>query len=137
MDENWKITHHWFYIIFPCGMNKMQVQYVDIDLCRKSISTQLRIYLTSAPQAGCDTWTIFKWSKAGFHSKFSFSKTGCLTKTKEPSRPYNLPITGGFMPFPRALMQSETQTASSRFELGSLIAFPIPTWVWGSRVYLV
>ena len=43
--------------------------------------------------------------------QFSFSKTGFLTKTKEPSMPYNLSIaevwTDGFMPFLRTLMWSE------------------------------
>ena len=35
---------------------------------------------------------FFKRSKASLNSEFSFSKTGYLTKTKEPSLPYYLPI---------------------------------------------
>ena len=54
--------------------------------------------------AGCDTKSIFKRSKAGLNSEFSFSYTGCLTKTREPSLYNYLPLvgerrTGGFMPF--------------------------------------
>ena len=69
--------------------------------------------------AGCDTRTIFKWSTAGLNSEFSFSQTSYLTKPKEPSLSYYLPIAtkgrrDGFMPFWRALVQNETQTATSR-----------------------
>ena len=39
--------------------------------------------------------SIFKQSLAGLSSEFSFSKAGCLTKTKEISLPYYLPIAGG------------------------------------------
>ena len=41
-----------------------------------------------------DSKSIFKWSKADMTSEFSFSYTGCLPKTKEPSLPYCLRITG-------------------------------------------
>ena len=61
---------------------------------------------------------IFKRSKAGLNSEFSFNSTGCLTKAKESNLPHNLPIAGkrtdGFMPFAKALVQSETQKASYR-----------------------
>ena len=34
-------------------------------------------------EAGCDTESFFlKQTKAGFNSEFSFSYTGCFTKTK-------------------------------------------------------
>ena len=65
------------------------------------------INLNPLPPAGYDTRSIFKHSKV----IFSFSKTGCLTKAKEPSLPYYLPIAGartdGFIPFPKALGQTE------------------------------
>ena len=52
------------------------------------------------------------------NSEFSFSKTSCLTKAKEPSLPYYLPIAGGwiigFIPFPRILVLCEMQSVSSR-----------------------
>ena len=52
------------------------------------------------------------------NSEFSFSKTNCLTKAKEPNLPCYLNIasgrTDGVIPFPRELMWSETQTTSSR-----------------------
>ena len=35
----------------------------------------------------------FKQSTSGSNSEFSFSLTGCLTKVKEPSLLYYLPIT--------------------------------------------
>ena len=47
-----------------------------------------------------------------------FEFIGWCTKSKEPILPYNLSIavwrTNGFMPFSKALAQSEMQTASSR-----------------------
>ena len=86
------------------------------------------IYPTPLQWAGYDTKSILKWSKASSSAivsilhlcrphKFSFFffQTGCLTKVKEPSLFY-LPIarrTFGFMTFPRALVQSEMQTALS------------------------
>ena len=39
------------------------------------------------PREGCNTRSIYKWSKAGLNSEFSFSKTGCPTKIKEFSLP--------------------------------------------------
>ena len=63
----------------------------------------------------------------GSNSDFSFSYTGCHIKVKEPSLPYYLPIIGGrivrSIPFPRLLALCEMQTASSRFELGSVCPF--------------
>ena len=58
---------------------------------------------------------FFKRSLTGLNSKFSFSY--CLTKTKEPSLPYYLPISGGkligFIPFPVVLVLFEMQSISS------------------------
>ena len=45
---------------------------------------------TFLPQRGCDTRSIFKWSKAGLNSKFSFFVTGCLRKAIKPSLLYLL-----------------------------------------------
>ena len=62
---------------------------------------------------------FFKRSLTGFNSEFSFSLTSCLTKAEEPSLSNYLPIAGGriigFIPFPRALVQCEMQSVSSRF----------------------
>ena len=53
-----------------------------------------------------------------------------LTKAKGPCLPYYLPIAeeriNGFMPFSRALVQSEMQP-HPEFELGSLVPFPMMT----------
>ena len=64
------------------------------------------IYTNSSVQARCDTRSMLKWSLIGLNSKLSFYKTGSHSKVKEPSLPYNLPITGGgriveCIPFPR------------------------------------
>ena len=52
------------------------------------------------------------------YSKFSLSKTGCLTKTKEPSLSFKIPIakrrTDGFMPFSKVQEKSEMHAALSR-----------------------
>ena len=70
------------------------------------------------PQAGYDTRSIFRQSKAELNSEFSFSKTSCLTMTIKSSLPYYLPIaegrTDGFMPIPRVLVQNERQRAVFR-----------------------
>ena len=69
-------------------------------------------------RAGYDTRSIFKRSLTGFNSKYSFSKTSCLTKAEEPSLPYYLPTAGGriigVIPFPRVLVLCEMQSVSSR-----------------------
>ena len=44
------------------------------------------IYLTPSPRAGCDTRLIFKRSKAGRNSEFSFSLTGCLFLYRQGGR---------------------------------------------------
>ena len=70
--------------------------------------------------AECDARSIFKWSKARLNLEFSFSKTGCQTKTKETSLTYYIPIAGektdGYMPFQRAFVQN----------LGIKLKSPIP-----------
>ena len=65
------------------------------------------------------------------NSKFSFSKTGCLTKAKELSLPYYLFIakgrrTVGFILFPKVSISSmwTTKWSHSGFEPWLLIPFP-------------
>ena len=74
-------------------------------------------HATPLSQARWDTRLIFKWSKVGLNTEFSF-QIGCLNMAKEISLSNYLPIAGGrtdvFMLFPRALALSETQTTSSR-----------------------
>ena len=50
------------------------------------------IYQTPLPWAGYDTRLIFKQSKAGLNSEFSFSKTDCLIKARKFRLPYYLSI---------------------------------------------
>ena len=76
------------------------------------------IFANPSAWAGYDTRSFFKQSLTGLNSEFSFFKTSCLTKAKEPSMSYYLPIAGGriigFIPFPRVLVLCEMQSVSSR-----------------------
>ena len=69
-------------------------------------------------RAGYDTSSIFKQSLTGLISKFSFSKSSCLTKAEEHSLSFYLPIAGGriigFISFPRVLTLCEMQSVWSR-----------------------
>ena len=56
---------------------------------------QLILFTNSSIRAGYDTKSIFKRSLTGLNSQFSFSKTSCLSKAKQRSLPYYLPIAGG------------------------------------------
>ena len=78
------------------------------------------IYIYTHPfaRAGCDSGSIFKRSLTDLNSQFSFSWTGCLTKAKEPSLLYYLPIAQGrmtgFIPPPKVLVLCDMQSSSSR-----------------------
>ena len=50
-------------------------------------------FTNPSARAGYDTRSIFKWSLTGLNSEFSSSLSSCLTKAKELSPPYYLPIT--------------------------------------------
>ena len=69
-------------------------------------------------QAECDTRSIFKQCLTGLNSEFSFSKTGCHTKAKEPHLPNYLPIAGetivGIVLFLKIFALSKIQTALCR-----------------------
>ena len=69
--------------------------------------SSVHTYPTSPQQTGCDKRSVFKQSKAGLNSEFSF----LLNWLPEPSLSY-LTLAGertdGFMFFLRALAQSET-----------------------------
>ena len=88
--------------------------------------THIDILSTFLLRAGCDTRSIFKWSKADVNSEFYFSLTGCLTKTKELSILHYLPVFRGdeFMPASRALVRAKTQPRPG-FELGAPILFSL------------
>ena len=83
------------------------------------------IYIHTQPQAGCDTVNLLsrvQWVWVWF----CFSKIGFQTRAKKNSAclfTFSWHRTDGFMPFPRALAQNETQSASSRIELRSQISF--------------
>ena len=69
------------------------VQYLGVVAIKKGVFTSVgqkdRIYVSTKPPAEvrCDKRFIFMQSLTDFHSEFSFSKTGCHTKAKEPSSP--------------------------------------------------
>ena len=66
------------------------------------------MYLNS-PWAGCGTRSICKWSTAGFKSELSFFRTGCLTKSNDPSLLYYLPMVGGECIYIYIYMKSEKE----------------------------
>ena len=74
------------------------------------------IYPTPPHQAGGEARSIFEKIITNLNIELFF--TGCLTKNREVSIPYNLSSAreriDGFMPFPRISAQSERQMASSR-----------------------
>ena len=82
------------------------------------LNNSVCIHLTPQLQTGYNTRSIFKPSTTGLNSEFSFSQTGCLTKTKEISLLYYLAIAvgriDGLISFPKALALSETQRAACR-----------------------
>ena len=63
-------------------------------------------------QAKCNTRYISTWSLTNLNSDFSFSSTGCHTKTKELSLPYYLPTAEerivGFIPISKVLVLCES-----------------------------
>ena len=91
------------------------------------ISSDVRIYPTHLPRAGCD--------KINFQAEYGWFEFGLflLTKAKELSRPYYLSIAGkryGFMPFLRAFARRETQG----FDLELSIPFSISV-DWDCRIH--
>ena len=86
----------------------------------KSVKFNMKILVLTDPstRTGSDIRSILTQSITGLSPDFSFSLTGCLTKVKESSLPYYLPIGGrritGFIPFPRVLAFCEMQSATSR-----------------------
>ena len=75
------------------------------ELGKKWSSSSCSSDSNSSASEGRDTRPIFKWHKTGLNSEFSFSYIGYLTKVKERSLSYYLPIAGArkdrFMPFSR------------------------------------
>ena len=101
------------------------------------------IFTNPSTLAGYDTRSIFKWSLTGWNSKFSFSKTSCLTKAEEPSLPYYLPIAGGriigFIPFLMVLVLCEMQSVLSRIwtHVAVSISYDDNHYITGTSVYRV
>ena len=86
------------------------------------------LFTNPPTRAEYDTGSIFQQSLTGLNSEFSLSFTSRLTKAKEISLPYYLPIAGGriigYIPFPRVLVLCEMQSSRLGFELVS--PCPIP-----------
>ena len=84
-------------------------------------------YLTLPRLVWSDITLYFKWGTAGLNLELSFSKTGCLSKTKELQSAllfyYIRDLNIGFIVFLRALAWSKTQQARPNIELGSLVVF--------------
>ena len=61
---------------------------------------------------GCDTRSIFKWSKASLNSVFSFSSTGCCTKAKKNQSTLLFTYHGNrFMLFPKGISMKGNTTS--------------------------
>ena len=79
---------------------------------------RISFFINRRTWTGHDTRPIFKQSLTGLNSEFSLSQISCLSKAKQPSLLYYLPIAAkriiGFMPFLRVLVLCEMQSASSR-----------------------
>ena len=75
-----------------CALLKSIMSYVIIFFFKEAL-TDLHIYPTPSPSAGCDTRSILKWNIACLNSEFYFW-TVCLTKTKESCLPYYSSISG-------------------------------------------
>ena len=91
------------------------------NYCYVSLKIQfwtVHMYQILPPWAGCNTMLIFIRGTVGLNSEFSFSLTGCRTKSKGISISHYLHIArgkrDGLMSLPRLLSRSETQAASSR-----------------------
>ena len=80
------------------------------------------MYTEPLPWTGSDTKYILKGNKASLNSKFSFSKTGYLTKAKEPTLLY-LPIPRSMYLFFSQKRQEKWGQSRSGFELESLFPF--------------
>ena len=77
------------------------------------------------------------------NSEFSFSKTGCHTKVKDPCLPYYLPITGGrsvgFVPFSTVVALWEIQTALSKIwiQVDMSISYNFKHYTSTSNIYIL
>ena len=67
---------------------------------------------TSLPGTGCNSRSVFKWSKAGLNSASSLSETGCYTKAEKYSLPFYSTIAGNSCFLWRTLAQSKMKTSS-------------------------
>ena len=63
---------------------KMKQRPLQSILMKRWLSSVECTNPNSLPWAEWDARSIFKWSKAGLNPEFSFSKTGGLTKAKNP-----------------------------------------------------
>ena len=92
-----------------------------------SIYIYVCVFVTHLPWVGYDTRLIFKWSTAGSNSVFPFLKLITKPRLKNLICPIIFPIAGrktyGLIPFPRAFVQSQIQTALSSIWTPVLIPF--------------
>ena len=101
-------------------INEMtQNYYYRIGECKYYTHIYMYMYLpTPIHKQDVTQVQSFQQNLAGLHLEFSFSKTGCHTKVKEPSLPYYLFIAerriARCILFPSVLALCEMQTALSR-----------------------
>ena len=93
------------------------LSYIYINITVKKLGQKLTIKRSYKYEfyfwAGYDKRLILKQSKAGLNSEFSFSKTGCLTKSKELILLLFFPIIkerkDEFMPLPSTCKKKNMQ----------------------------
>ena len=88
-----------------------------------------KVGIHPTPPQWCGTVSDLKRNCAGFNSKFSFSKIGCLTKAKDPSQPRYLPTVGKKNQVDSYLSLGQLREVKCKrlrlwFELGTPIPFP-------------
>ena len=80
------------------------------------------------------TRSIFKRSWTGLNLEFSFSKTSCLSKAKEPSLPYYLPIAGErIIGFISSSVVCQTREPSRNLELRTFWMLQVQSWLQASK----
>ena len=115
-SDDFSVCEFFILMVFHCCLR--DCKYLQVSRTFIIIEADFTLFTQPLRSAGYDTRSIFKRSLTGLNSEFSFSWTSYLTKAKEPSLSYYLPIAGGriigLITFPRVLVLYEMLLVSSR-----------------------
>ena len=104
-------------------------KYLNVWLIKRKEKTDLHDYI------------FLKQHLKSLTSEFSFSKSSCHTKLKEPTLPYYLPIAGEriirFILFPKVLVLWEMQQSHPGFELSLSCPFPMMATITPWAPYII